>query len=223
MKPNNHNKNDRYYIDDLLEAAGEGEVEPGDQIVFEMPSFCSGDYIAIVYLDETNYPYILKTKNYFEGCRDWSVKRQNKKPKLPLTKEEIRERVLSQVHFAPGWSPEELKEKAQNRITFASDWAPLPPVYNSLQEVVDALNKRIPTHLEEKAIVCGLWDSGYVAVIDICGICLWDSEIPQVLIRDIEQGATYNDIFDHCLRQLRQYAEYFGGIADDSWNFEKYK
>lgn len=47
--------------------------QEGDQIVFEMPSFCSGDYTATVMIDPDFGPYIDKENNYFEGCRDFEV------------------------------------------------------------------------------------------------------------------------------------------------------
>jgi hypothetical protein len=113
------------------------------------------------------------------------------------------------------------------QVTFASDWSPPKPKLESLEQVVEALNKRIPDFLAENAVVCGLWDSGYVATIDIMGLNLWDSETSQVLTPPDGKGyfleATYDDVFDHCLRELKKYAEWFSGIADDSWNFEKYK
>ncbi len=42
------------------------------KIIFEMPSFCSGDYEAVIYEDEKGL-YIKKEDNYFEGCRDFEV------------------------------------------------------------------------------------------------------------------------------------------------------
>jgi len=49
------------------------KFEVGDKIVFEMPSFCSGDYEAVVKKDEDFGLYIDKDNNYFEGCRDFVV------------------------------------------------------------------------------------------------------------------------------------------------------
>lgn len=51
------------------------KFQEGDEIYFEMPSFCSGDYKAIVYKDPEFGLYIRKKDNYFKGCRDFSVKR----------------------------------------------------------------------------------------------------------------------------------------------------
>jgi len=51
------------------------KFEEGDVIEFEMPSFCSGDYKAVVKRDEDFGLYIDKDDNYFEGCRDFIVLR----------------------------------------------------------------------------------------------------------------------------------------------------
>jgi len=48
------------------------DVEEGDSIVFDMPSFCSGDYSAEVMKDEHGL-YIKKSDNYLKGCRDFFV------------------------------------------------------------------------------------------------------------------------------------------------------
>lgn len=53
------------------------EFEEGDEIIFEMPSFCSGDYTAIVHHDPKFGLYIQNKNNYFEGCRDFYVIRNN--------------------------------------------------------------------------------------------------------------------------------------------------
>ena len=52
--------------------------EEGDVIEFEMPSFCSGDYNAVVKKDDDFGLYINSEDNYFEGCRDFIVKRNGK-------------------------------------------------------------------------------------------------------------------------------------------------
>lgn len=54
------------------------KFEEGDQIIFEMPSFCSGDYGAIVKKDPDFGLYIEDEDNYFEGCRDFEVHRNGK-------------------------------------------------------------------------------------------------------------------------------------------------
>lgn len=51
------------------------KFQEGDEIIFEMPSFCSGDYTAVVYKDESFGLYIDADCNWFEGCRDFYVKR----------------------------------------------------------------------------------------------------------------------------------------------------
>ena len=52
--------------------------QEGDKIVFEMPSFCSGDYEAIVKRDENFGLYIDEDDNYFNGCRDFEIIRNGK-------------------------------------------------------------------------------------------------------------------------------------------------
>lgn len=47
-------------------------AEEGDIIDFEMPPFCSGDYIAKIYKDN-NGLYIKKEDNYLSGCRDYTL------------------------------------------------------------------------------------------------------------------------------------------------------
>jgi hypothetical protein len=49
------------------------DFQEGDKIVFEMPSFCSGDYEAIVKRDKDFGLYIESEDNHFEGCRDFEV------------------------------------------------------------------------------------------------------------------------------------------------------
>ena len=109
-------KNQRFYIDDLLSDEPDGDVIQGDRIVFEMPSFCSGHYVATIHLDEVGYCYILKSENYFEGCRDWSIER--KTPKQPLDAEEIRKRVLERVTLPPKgeWGHQKPKNPLQDPI-----------------------------------------------------------------------------------------------------------
>ena len=45
----------------------------GDKIIFEMPSFCSGDYEAVVMSDPNFGLYIDEEQNYFVGCHDFTV------------------------------------------------------------------------------------------------------------------------------------------------------
>lgn len=51
------------------------KAEEGDTIDFEMPSFCSGDYQAVVKRDEHGL-YIDKKDNYMKGCRDFEIIKQ---------------------------------------------------------------------------------------------------------------------------------------------------
>jgi hypothetical protein len=51
------------------------QFQENDVIEFEMPSFCTGDYKAIVKKDPDFGLYINKEDAYFEGCRDFVVYR----------------------------------------------------------------------------------------------------------------------------------------------------
>jgi hypothetical protein len=53
------------------------DFQDGDEIIFEMPAFCSGDYAARVYKDENYGCYIDDSSNWFEGCRSFYVRRNN--------------------------------------------------------------------------------------------------------------------------------------------------
>lgn len=50
------------------------EVKENSTIIFEMPSFCSGDYFAKVYKDELGL-FINKKDNYFNSCRDLFIEK----------------------------------------------------------------------------------------------------------------------------------------------------
>jgi hypothetical protein len=63
-------KHNRSYLTYLNSAK---KFKDGDIIVFEMPSFVSGDFEATVYLDTDGDPYIDKESDYMKGCRDWSI------------------------------------------------------------------------------------------------------------------------------------------------------
>jgi len=54
------------------------KFKAGDVIEFEMPSFCSGDYEAVVKKDKDFGLYIDEDNNHFEGCRDFRVLRNGK-------------------------------------------------------------------------------------------------------------------------------------------------
>jgi hypothetical protein len=58
-----------------IEKDFEFNFQEGDQIIFEMPPFCSGEYGAVVKKDEKFGLYIDDDDNYFEGCRDFEVHR----------------------------------------------------------------------------------------------------------------------------------------------------
>ena len=65
-------KNDRIYIKEWFN--NDQNFKEGDVIEFEMPSFCSGDYEAKIYIDNDGDPYIDKSDNYYNGCRDLYVR-----------------------------------------------------------------------------------------------------------------------------------------------------
>ena len=67
-------KNNRVYIREWFNK--NQEFKDGDILEFEMPSFCTGDYEAIIYIDSDGDPYIYKSNDYYKGCRDLFV-RQN--------------------------------------------------------------------------------------------------------------------------------------------------
>lgn len=50
------------------------KLKEGDIIEFEMPSFCSGDYSAEVFKDESGL-YINRANNFFSGCRDFDIQK----------------------------------------------------------------------------------------------------------------------------------------------------
>lgn len=56
----------------------EMKFKEGDVIEFEMPSFCSGEYKAVVKNDVDFGLYIDEDDNYFDGCRDFIVLRDGK-------------------------------------------------------------------------------------------------------------------------------------------------
>lgn len=58
--------------------------EEGDEIIFEMPSFCSGNYKAVVKKHPKYGLYIDKKNCHFEGCRDFEVLRNGKIVNLNL-------------------------------------------------------------------------------------------------------------------------------------------
>lgn len=50
------------------------QFNDGDILEFKMPSFCSGDYEARIYIDSDGDPYINRLDSYYDGCRDFSIK-----------------------------------------------------------------------------------------------------------------------------------------------------
>jgi len=66
----------KYYLINIKEEIGDKyykKFKEGQTIIFEMPSFCSGDYEAKIYKDE-NGLYINKENNFFKSCRDFEIK-----------------------------------------------------------------------------------------------------------------------------------------------------
>lgn len=68
-------KNNRVYIKDWFDIPV--NFEAGDTIEFEMPQFCSGDYIAEIYIDSEGDAYIDKSNDYYKGCRDFDLVKKN--------------------------------------------------------------------------------------------------------------------------------------------------
>lgn len=69
-------KHNRSYLTHLPST---DELKEGAIIVFEMPSFVSGDYMAPVYFDTDGDPYINKELDYMNGCRNWQIVYRNTK------------------------------------------------------------------------------------------------------------------------------------------------
>lgn len=65
------NKNDRVYINDWFNS--DQKLKEGDVIDFEMPPFCSGEYSAKIFIDNDGDPFIKKSDDYSEGCRDYEL------------------------------------------------------------------------------------------------------------------------------------------------------
>lgn len=57
----------------LIEESKHHKFREGDIIRYEMPSFCSGEYLAKVFKDPDYGFYIDKEDDYFKGCRGWNV------------------------------------------------------------------------------------------------------------------------------------------------------
>jgi hypothetical protein len=64
-------KNKRTYIMEFFNSCD--DIKDGDIIEFEMPSFCSGEYRARIYIDNDGDPYIDQDEDYFSGCRDYEI------------------------------------------------------------------------------------------------------------------------------------------------------
>lgn len=67
-------KNERFYIKEWFDVAQ--EYNDGDILDFKMPSFYGGEYSAKIYIDSDGDPYIEKSKNYYEGCRNYEIRQK---------------------------------------------------------------------------------------------------------------------------------------------------
>jgi hypothetical protein len=73
---NSDNSEIRLLFDDIekISLIGIGnDMEEGDTIEFEMPSFCSGDYSAKIYKDSKFGLFIFKEDDYLSVCRDFKI------------------------------------------------------------------------------------------------------------------------------------------------------
>jgi len=102
------------------------------------------------------------------------------------------------------------------QVEFSSPWTPPHVPLQSLMEVVHALNERLPDFVYAEGYCFSLQDSGWLAGIDFGEWPLWCNE-DSVITRG-DGDPTYDEIFDHCIRKLKQIAEWLSGIADNSWN-----
>lgn len=65
------NHNEKYYLVNC-DYEGFDTIAEGDEIIFTMPPFCSGDYRATVMKDEKGL-FIPKRNNFLQGCRDYEI------------------------------------------------------------------------------------------------------------------------------------------------------
>ena len=65
------NHNEKYYLVNC-DYEGFDTIGEGDEIIFTMPPFCSGDYRATVMKDEKGL-FIPKRNNFLQGCRDYEI------------------------------------------------------------------------------------------------------------------------------------------------------
>jgi hypothetical protein len=57
------------YADEL----GSKYISEGFLIIYDMPSMCSGNYEAVIKVDEQGRHYIWKDENHFSSCRDYEI------------------------------------------------------------------------------------------------------------------------------------------------------
>lgn len=65
----------KYYITNHIQYFSVEDIanlRDGAKIIFEMPSFCSGDYTGIIYKDDLGY-YINAENNWFSGARGYKI------------------------------------------------------------------------------------------------------------------------------------------------------
>ncbi len=52
------------------------KLKEGDMIEFEMPPFCSGDYLTLVMKDKHGLYIDKRNSGYFQGCRDYFISKK---------------------------------------------------------------------------------------------------------------------------------------------------
>ena len=112
----------------------------GDVLVFEMPSFCSGDYSAQVFFDEDGDPYIHKDYNFYDGCRNFYIMKNDEvdqnlnqknseelketvESKNLFTEKEMRDAFIRGFeYYGDLWSKNIYEAEFHNANLFFNDW-----------------------------------------------------------------------------------------------------
>ena len=68
-------KNNRTYIIKYFNK--NQKFNEGDILEFEMPPFCSGDYLGEIHIDNDGDAYIDKDDDFFKGCRDFFIRKNS--------------------------------------------------------------------------------------------------------------------------------------------------
>lgn len=71
-------------------------------------------------------------------------------------------------------------------------------------EVVQELNKYLPDSVHEQGLLWSLCDTGYLCTISFGNQVMWDPEL-STIERPDGKDTTYYDIFEYCIKQLRDY------------------